>query len=94
MLRRHLGTPQLSSILPSGNPVQGLQQVQAGGVQRIAALYEQRRRLGRPVIAQAALEPAIGGDQGHVIGAVATDGLQQQEGWPTLQYGGAGTIVR
>ena len=79
MLRRHLGTPQLSSIVPSGNPVQGLQQVQAGGVQRIAALYEQRRRLGRLVIAQAALEPAIGGDQGHVIGAVATDGLQQQD---------------
>ena len=53
MLRRHLGTPQLSSIVPSGNPVQGLQQVQAGGVQRSATLYEQRlvmlrRHLGTP----------------------------------------------
>ena len=33
---------QLSFIVPSSNPVQGLQQVQAGGVQRIAELYEQR----------------------------------------------------
>ena len=32
---------QLSFIVPSSAPVQGLQQVQAGGVQRIAALYEQ-----------------------------------------------------
>ena len=32
---------QLSFIVPSSNPVQGLQQVQAGGVQRIATLYEQ-----------------------------------------------------
>ena len=32
---------QLSFILPSSAPVQGLQQVLAGGVQRIAALYEQ-----------------------------------------------------
>ena len=32
---------QLSFILPSSAPVQGLQQVLAGGVHRIAALYEQ-----------------------------------------------------
>ena len=32
---------QLSFIVPSSAPVQGLQQVQAGAVQRIAALYEQ-----------------------------------------------------
>jgi len=32
---------QLSFIVPSIAPVQGLQQVLAGGVQRIAALYEQ-----------------------------------------------------
>ena len=32
---------QLSFIVPSSLPVQGLQQVQSGGVQRIARLYEQ-----------------------------------------------------
>ena len=44
---------QLSFIVPSSGPVQGLQQVQVGGVQRIAALYEQQgQRLGIATIDQ------------------------------------------
>ena len=39
--RRPAREQQLSFIVPSSAPVQGLQQVLAGGVHRIAALYEQ-----------------------------------------------------
>jgi hypothetical protein len=44
---------QLSFIVPSSNGVQGLQEVQAGGVRNIAALYEQHgRRLSIATIDQ------------------------------------------
>ena len=91
---------QLSFIVPSSLPVQGLQQVQVGGVQRIAALYEQHgQRLSIATIDQDATIVAVRVDLAKEITDVRKEiadvrkEITIQTRWILAVLGGAAVLI-